>query len=150
MTWTKEKRAELHKIFGPFWLIPERDGSETAHLVEWPDGRRLRVLPDGINSGQRRSRVVSEALKRVCDQLGGEDHVSELAAEDPGGITDLALTFVVGAIARADLSWEYPPPDLEVSIEEWLAEWLEAGGSAEQLLHELGVDGWKIVRKENA
>ncbi len=49
--------------FGPFSVVSEREDGETFHVVTFPDGRQLRVLPDAQHSGQKRSRVVVSALK---------------------------------------------------------------------------------------
>lgn len=132
MTWKTDSRSL--RTFGPYIVYSERDGGDTAHLVAFPDGRKVRVLPDGRNSGQRRSRVTSDALAAL--------------QQPPHIAADAALYFFVGLIVVAGLSYELVLP--EVTIEEWLVEWLEAGGSATQLLMDLGADGWAIVRKGEA
>lgn len=86
--WTADERHR--KVFGRLSMVPERRGDETAHLVDL-GGREIRVLPDGLTSGQRRSRVISEALGTI-------------QALDPS--VDLAETILVGVLARAGLSWE--------------------------------------------
>jgi hypothetical protein len=129
-------------------MYSERDRQETAHLVAFPDGRQVRVLPDGQNSGQRRSRVTSEALAAICEQVGGEDHASELARDGINPIMD-PVVYLLGCFAVAGLTWELVLPELMIG--EWLDEWWERREVDRRpgwLLEDLDADGWKIVRKE--
>lgn len=133
MNWKRDSRPENVRTFGDFKVFSEVNSDrETAHVVRFPDGRELRVLPDPNHNGRVRAAVVRGAVEAVNDRNGPLE-------------ADTAVLVVLGALARAGLKWQELAG--EVSIEEWLAEWLEAGGSADQLLHELDVDGWEIVRK---
>lgn len=38
------------------------ESAEGGHLVRFPDGRAVRVLPDGESTGQGRIRMISQAL----------------------------------------------------------------------------------------
>ena len=131
MTYKPDPRTV--RTFGPYTMVSERDGDLTAHLVSFPDGRSVRVLPDDRTSGQKRSRVATAALQSMC--------------EYPGVDSNALYTFV-GWIVSEGLSFE-----LElgaVTIDEWLTEWFEHGAerfTATALLEDLEADGWSIVRK---
>lgn len=134
--WITDERPENTRRFGDITLVSQthKQDRNTAHLITFGDGCQIRVLPDGATSGQKRSRV----LRRVLEAAKALDGTS----------SDLVETYVIGGLAREGLTWEQVSNIREVTIEEWLAEWLEAGGSASQLLEELADDGWKIVRAE--
>lgn len=128
------------KQIGPFRVVylKPRKGSEGAHLVEFPDGRAVRVLPDGRNSGQKRSRTITEALTALSELEG--------APIDP-------LTYLIGHLTATDLTWEALEPLREATVEEWLEAWLEVAGVdgrpdmvAREFLHDLEAFGWKIER----
>jgi hypothetical protein len=146
MTWKPDPRTELR--FGPYVLTSERDGQETAHLVAFPDGREVRVLPDGRNSGQRRSRVTSEALTTLHELWQGQHFSDDAPAIDP-------VAYLVGCFAVAGLTWELVLP--EVTIGEWLDGWfnwpgdrlsLDTRDMSRALLYDLDTAGWQIVRKD--
>lgn len=153
MTWKTDARSL--RTFGPYTLHSERDGQETAHLVAFPDGRKVRVVPDGRNSGQRRSRVTSEALAAICEQVGGVEHASELARDGINPIMD-PVAYLVGCLAVAGGAWEMVLP--EVTIGEWLDGWFNWPGdwsfdtrdTSRALLYDLDTAGWQIVRKGDA
>ena len=131
--WKRDIRPENVRTFGDFQIFSEVNSDrETAHVIQFPDGREIRVLPDDAHNGRVRAVVVRGAVEAVNDRNGPLE-------------ADTAVLVVLGALARAGLKWQELAG--EVSIEEWLTEWLEAGGSADQLLHELDADGWEIVRK---
>lgn len=65
MSWKPDLRPELVKRFGGLVMHPERRGQETAHLVTFQNGLKVRVLPDGHSSGLLRSRRTLEALTKV-------------------------------------------------------------------------------------
>lgn len=149
LIWEPEAREKFHKQFGDYRLIPERNkAGQTAHLIDLGD-RKIRVLPDDTHSGQKRATVVRVALETLADATDALEH-------DSG---DLAGTYLIGALARAGLEWEYVPDDLRSrSIEEWLVEWFSmpderwiprppADKISADLLHALDVDGWEIRRK---
>lgn len=132
MTWKRDTRPENVRTIGDFKIFSEVNSDrETAHVIQFPDGAELRVLPSG-QSGRMRSITV----RSICEGLAeGSDR---LRANE-------ALLVAIGGLSRVGL--DYQELAGAVSIEEWLDEWLEAGGSAENLLHELDVDGWEIRRK---
>lgn len=136
--WRRDTRPENVRAFGDFKIYSETRGgsgvTETAHVIQFPDGAELRVLPSG-QSGRMRSITV----RSICEGLAeGSDRLK----------ANEALLVAIGGLSRVGLDYQELAGD--VSIEEWLDEWLEAGGSAENLLHELEVDGWEIVRKGEA
>ncbi|KKL56421.1 hypothetical protein LCGC14_2245610, partial [marine sediment metagenome] len=51
--------------YGPFSMVPERDDTETSHLVTLHDGRMVRVMPDDHSTGQKRSQTIVKALKAM-------------------------------------------------------------------------------------
>lgn len=136
MTWKPDPREDHIRRFGEITLVSEVHSktNDTAHLVTFADGSQIRVLPDG-SSGQRRARAVRDTL-----------HAAAALSPDNG---DVVETYVIGRLHLRGLTWEQVGDLGEVTIEEWLVEWLEAGGSAAQLLEDLDVDGWQITRKEN-
>lgn len=146
MTWKPDPRTV--RTFGPYTMVSERDGDLTAHLVTFPDGRSVRVLPDDRTSGQKRSRVATDAL-RALGAASDESHGFPLTAlvDETDRLLFDPVAYLVGCLAMAGIDSELMSADLSVSIDEWLTEWLEAGGSAAQLLEDLATDGWQIVRK---
>lgn len=137
--WKRDTRLENVRTFGDFHIYSEvNPDRETAHVVQFPDGREIRVLPDERSTGRSRATALREGVEALADRsdvLGGAE----------GLLVDSydARVWFTGWLAMRGLVWEGVTVDLrDVSIEEWLAEWLEAGGSAEQLLHDLDVDGW--------
>jgi hypothetical protein len=127
----------------------ERDGQKTAHLVAFPDGRKVRVVPDGRNSGQRRSRVTSEALAAICEQVGGEDHASELARDGINPIMD-PVAYLIGCLAVAGLTWQIIGGELTPG--EWWEDWLEANPTYRDcvigFVRDMGDAGFEVVRKD--
>ena len=140
MTWKPDPRTE--RRFGPYVLISERDGAQTAHLVTFPDGRKVRCLPDGQTSGQKRSRVTTDALT-VLHELWQAAHFADGPDFEPA-------SYLIGCLAVAGLTWEVVDADLTVTIEEWLTEWFSEPhpNRSLHLLGDLDDDGWQIVRKE--
>lgn len=135
MSWKPETRPEHIKTFGDYTLTPERDGNRTAHLINLGD-RKIRVLPDADTTGQKRATVCRRALEQIAALNGVSGDVIE--------------TYLVGALAREGLSWEYVAGDLrDVTIEEWLEHYFEADATDPRiLLRDLDDDGWEIVRKD--
>lgn len=128
------------KTYGDITVVSQQKDGETAHLVTFPSGNQVRVLPDG-RSGQMRSRAVRHVLEKV-ERLRGV----------PG---DLREDFVVGGFARALLVWEeLLVPDSTVTVDEWLDSWFELFGvedvayARKSLLGDLAEDGWEIRRAE--
>lgn len=154
MTWKPDERTI--KTFGDYSVVSERRGSDTAHLISFPDGRKVRVLPDPDTSGQKRSRIVSEAL---ADLQGWDEAKAALYKAGMRGtrawdaLQRDPFVQLVGVLDLEGLAWEVPGPG-EVTIEEWLAEWFEcmppteAATAADDLIKDLETTGWKIVRKE--
>lgn len=149
MTNSRSLDERHRKRFGDYEMVPERTPKGTAHLVTLKDGKTIRVKPDAQTSGQKRSRVVSEALK-------GLQNLSWM--DDDDSVFDPEL-YLVGALARAGLDWEYARDDdlTDVSIEEWLDHWFELNPPAapdvngrRDLLTDLANDGWEIVRKDES
>jgi hypothetical protein len=129
------------KTFGSYTLTPERRDGETAHRIDLPDGRSIRVLPDGSRSGQWRAHALREALKSTAALVG----VSEA----------LTVDHLVGRLAVNGLLWDWVDLAAEareaVTIEEWLMAWFaDVDASRVELpfllLNALAVDGWQIVR----
>jgi hypothetical protein len=149
MTWTAEKRVELHKLFGPYLMTPERDGSETAYLVTFPDDRAVRVLP-GAASAQKRARVTTTALASIVEQVGGRDQAAELAADGIPPIMD-PVTYLIGALTLHHMTWELVSSD--DPLQEWLAKWfvdvdLSNPELPKYLVDDLDHAGWVVVAKE--
>lgn len=138
MTWVVDDRHE--KIYGSVRMAPERQGGETAHRISLPDGRVIRVLPDGTTSGQARARVSREACKETADLKGGS--------------VDLIANHLIGRLAMAGVLWDWVDEAREareaLSITDWLVVWCDARDMSEawahQLLNDLKTDGWQIVR----
>lgn len=147
MTWKPDPRTV--RTFGPYEKVSERDGDLTAHLVSFPDGRSVRVLPDDRTSGQKRSRVATDALQSLYE-LWQSSHFS-----DDGHQVD-PVAYLVGCLAMAGIDFELTSTDLTVTIEEWLDVWFASVAEdmrelrAYQLIDELDTDGWQIVRKGEA
>ena len=138
--WKPDLRHQ--KTIGTFTLTPERRGSETAHHVGSEDGRGLRVLPSDHVSGLKRSQVALEALMALQDlmwldcQHDEHDHPEA----DP-------YVYLVGAFTLAGLEWE--SVGSSPSIEEWLAEGMEAGWAGPgAFLADLRRAGFEIRRAE--
>ncbi len=136
MTWTVDN--QLRRTFGEYYMVSERDGSETAHLVTFPDGRQLRVLPDEYSSGQRRAQVVRGALELLAAL--GESQTPLPAGYDP-------RSYLVGCLTLAGLTWETVSDSQ--TIEEWLYDWFAndypSDIAGDMLLKGLERDGWTIV-----
>ncbi len=138
MTWKPDERQR--KTFGPFSMVSlqPKGGGQSAHLVEFGDGRQIRVLPDSAHSGAMRSRVLQDALETLAGLIGDIGDVRGDGGFDP-------VVYVRGVLAGADLEWE--EISTEVTIEEWLAANWENIGTWRNLVHDLSADGWEIVRK---
>lgn len=155
MTWRRDERPENVRTFGDFKVFSEtrKDGgvNETAHVVQFPDGREIRVKPDPEIGGRSRAAVVREAVAGLANTyklLGGAEGVLR---QD----YDPAL-YLYGVLAHNGLEWENA---LEVSIEEWLANYIEEvwtlsddppteyTDEARHFLKALEADGWTIERK---
>lgn len=134
--WKTDHRQ--HKDYGDsdrrISLDSQTADGETAHLITFGSGAQLRVLPDPAHSGRIRSAVVIGA----CSDI-------EALSRSSGFSWDMAATYLIGMLAERGITWERVTA--EPSVEEWLAEWLEAGGSARQLLDDLAADGFEIVRR---
>lgn len=132
------------KLFGPFEMVSMPDPSGTVHIVLFPDGSELHVLPDEAHSGQKRARVVREAL----------EYVSALSL-DSEALTGYARTYLIGMLAQSGIRWEElgqkPKP-----VDEWLTDWLTAEHPeiavpavvANQLLRNLADAGWELSRRD--
>lgn len=136
--WTPDERHL--KTFGPYEMVPERNGTETSHVVTLQDGQKIRVLPDADSSGQKRSRVIVGALKTL--EALPRDFDSE--------------TFLIGALARNDLEWEWvqefdtSPSPLIGALQKALIEvtgrdWTMVYPWAEGVLKHLRAQGFEIV-----
>lgn len=143
MTWTADE--DLRRVYGPYEMVPERDGLLTAHLVSLP-GRQIRVLPDGASSGQKRSRVIKVALE-VMAALRGDS--GSLPGFDP-------MLYLVGSLAYSGLEWEQitDDPAVEDFLDEWLSvmkDWYtdESRFTAKLLVADLASSGWQIVKRDD-
>lgn len=93
MTWKRDTRPENVRKIGPFTVWSETNTDrETCHVIEFPDGSELRVLPNG-ESGHRRAQQVGA----VCRALAGDS----VRLGD-----DLAYLVAVGGLAEQGLEWE--------------------------------------------
>ena len=151
MTWVVDGNQQRN--LGPYVLVSERDGDQTAHLVTFPDNRQLRVLPDGASSGQKRSRVVKVALDSLVRLVAHSEAL-------PDGVTPLPpgydpMLYLVGSLAYAGLSWEQITD--EPTVEDVIADWLvlmddrlpgETELAAKALVSDLASSGWEIVKTE--
>ncbi len=154
MTWVVDGNQQRN--IGPYVLVSERDGDQTAHLVTFPDGRQIRVLPDGSTSGQKRSRVTKLALESLVRLVAHSESLPDGETLLPPGYDP--MLYLVGSLAYAGLSWEQVTD--EPTVEDWLAVWLpmmdfETGQfgddgmlAAKLLVDDLGRSGWEIVKTE--
>lgn len=133
--WRADTLEKMARHFGEITVVSEQHKRthDTAHLVTFPGGLQLRVLPDGSH-GARRARVVREA----CEAL------TRLS----GPAVDLRR-YLIGRLAEAGLDWEIPGDDQpQPTIEEWLEEEMPAGwASVSHFLRDLDEAGFEIVRK---
>ena len=138
--WTAEKRTELHKTFGAWTMIPERDGSETAYLLSHEDGLGLRVLPDSHNSAQKRGRMILVALQAL-------ESFNSFVEFHP----DHQVAYLIGRLTIAGFTWASIGAD---PLEKWLTEWFThdndatPGQLAKFLVDDLDHAGWTITAKE--
>jgi len=123
---------------GHYRVELERDGDKTAHLVTFPDNRQLRVLPDGVHSGQYRIRVVKVALTVLRDV---EAHSESLPVEyEP-------MLYLIGSLCYADLEWEQVSGG--ESIEDWMETWFHSPlVDRLTLIQDLNKAGW-VIRRED-
>lgn len=111
-------------------------GAEGGHQVSFPDGRRLRVLPDGRSTGKYRShRIVSDltALDVVWESFSD-------AGLDP-------VLWLVGSWAVAGFDWQLLLPETRSDPEAVIGEVLRDFGSTTtpaKLLAELEAAGWSV------
>lgn len=142
MTWKRDTRPENVRTIGDFTIYSEVDKDEgTAHVVRFPDGSELRVLPDE-RSGRKRSYLVREAVEDLNIVLKTNTSISP-------------QTYLYGLLLEAGFTkWEWEVG--EVSVDEWLAEWFELNAYGAEdlndhlvkgLLADLDADGWTITRK---
>lgn len=154
MTWKPDPRTE--RSFGPYRMVSERDGHLTSHLVTFPDGRQVRVLPDDRTSGQKRSRVATQAL-RALGAASDETHGYPLAAyvDEDGRPLFNPVAYLVGCLAVEGIRWELVSA-ATVTVEDTLADWFRqvADAVAEldpgELIRHLAAAGFEIVRKEGS
>ena len=155
MSWVVDGNQQRN--IGPYSLVSERDGDQTAHLVTFPDNRQLRVLPDGASSGQKRSRVTKVALEALVALVAHSESLPEGVTVLPPGYDP--MLYLVGSLAYAGLSWEQVTD--EPTVEDWLADWFwssrersyfgfdddgDVNAAAELLVSDLGRAGWEIVK----
>ena len=147
MTWVTDENQQ--RSFGPYSLVSERDGNQTAHLVTFGDGRQIRVLPDDASSGQKRSRVVKVALTVMAALTDRSMSPGVLVAGyDP-------MMYLVGSLAYAGLSWEQVTDD--PTVKDFLIDWLSLmdgwyadnpESAAKSFVKDLSRSGWQIVKSE--
>lgn len=82
-TWTPERT----RTAGGIPVTSMRGSTEGAHRIDFPDGRMLMVLPDGVSSPGPRSRVISKALNEL----------EAVSVDGDTGRIDL-LAYVVGRL----------------------------------------------------
>lgn len=138
MTWITEERTA--KTIGALRIVycRPKEGTEGAHQVEFPDGRAVRVVPDGQTTGKRRSTTILAACRAIAE-------VAYPVKLDP-------YSYLIGVLTDNKLAWE--AVDLTaMSIEEWLSEWLggylgveRSAVLADALIEDLAADGWQIVQ----
>lgn len=132
MTWKPDPRTE--KSWGPpgyplVTLISERDNDgETAHLISLWSGIQIRVLPDGHSSGQKRSRVIQNALETIGK---GEPGITgNIVFIGTNGHVPLdPVAYITGRIAQeTNCPVEILRPELELTLDEILCDWLSGCG----------------------
>lgn len=142
MTWRRDERPENVRTFGDFTVFSEVDSErQTAHVVRFPYGREVRVLPDD-RSGAQRARILKHVVETTAD-------LSERVVS-PDGV----LIIFRGACDEFSLMWEEVTP--EQSIEEWLDAWFidsgfirEATDLSSMLLQDLDANGWEVRRRDD-
>ena len=132
MIW-KRVPQKRHQV-GPFVVdyLREGDRGEGGHEVALPDGRRLRVLPDGTTTAQkRRDRIV-----------GG---LTELQSLPPGSVDPITYLvgcmYVLGASNYEILGQTITPQEI---ITDCLADWGK-DLTAEKVIGELAAAGYTIT-----
>lgn len=129
------------RTVGPYTIVYLRpdQGTEGGHEVRWPyqyEGeteQRIRVLPDGHTSGQRRSRSITEACSAAAEAQ--PDHM---------------LAMLVGHLSLAGLNFEVIDTSrdpLEQYLTDWLLDSVFSDGAA--LIRDLTVEGYQITRLED-
>lgn len=141
MTWKPDPRTI--RTFGPYEMVSERDGDLTAHLVSFPDGRTVRVLPNDRTSGQKRSRVATDALQALYE-LWQSSHFS-----DDGHRVD-PVAYLVGCLALACI--DFAVFEADQSPGEWWEEWLDANPEHRDVIVEfvrdMGDAGFEVRKGE--
>ena len=154
MTWVADENQQRN--IGPYSLVSERDGDQTAHLVTFPDNRQLRVLPDGSTSGQKRSRVTKVTLEALAALVAHSESLPDGETPLPPGYDP--MLYLVGSLAYGGLSWEQVSN--EQTVEDVVADWIvtvvpvldefgvDGETAAKGLVSDLASSGWKIVKTE--
>lgn len=137
-----QQRQHIGGYIVDYLRNPDRHG-EGGHQVTFPDGKRLRVLPDGRTTTKRRNHTI----------LSGLTHLNDIDAEQPEDSSDPTLgpiPYIVGLLVLdgAD-SWEIAdePISPEQVIAECIADW-NPNVTASKILAELEASGLAIVRRE--
>ena len=144
MSW-KLVASSVPTEIGLYRIESERDGDQTAHLITFPDGRQIRVLPDGDHSGQYRIRVVKAALVVLLDVAARSESLP--AEYDP-------MVYLYGALCSHNLEWEQVWN--RQTIEDWLETYfvISARGDAQgpesalSFIRGLEKAGWVIQRED--
>jgi len=123
---------------GPYvvraWPNPTSPKSP-GHEVQFPDGRKLRVLPDGKTSIRRRSHVIVEGVEALNE-------------EGPKRLDPVA--YLMGLLIRNEAS-ELTVIGQEVTADQVISDWLDDWGpdaSPTKLLQELASAGFTVVSQQ--
>lgn len=100
MTWKRDTRPENVRKVGPFTVWSETNTDrETCHVIGFPDGREMRVLPSG-QSGRLRATVVREGCQYA-------------SALPESLVADLGPLVVIGWLSGVPLDWQWvDEPDI--------------------------------------
>lgn len=132
MTWKPDHRTL--KPFGSFTVVSEvNQDRETAHLVTFPDGSKVRVLP---SDGSYRARLVAQVLHRL-HALG------ERLGADLADLVD-PVSFFEGQMYVHGLRFERELVRPQ-TFENFLGEYLDPATVA-QLVEAMPQAGWKAER----
>jgi hypothetical protein len=132
MTWKQDPRTL--KPFGSFTLVSEvNKDRETAHLVTFPDGKQIRVLPSGWTGAYRAGEVASALhdLNALETALG----------PDFGHLVD-AVALFGGLMRKAAIVSELVSAD---TFERFLGEFLDERTVA-VLVDAMPEAGWKVEK----
>lgn len=114
-----QKRQEIGECIVDYLRNPDRHG-EGGHEVTFPDGQRLRVLPDDVTTAKERMYAIVSGLTHIEDCTVPEDNPAAIVTFDP-------VAYVVGCLAlRGADRWEIASERM----------------TPEEILRDVMSDGW--------